>query len=84
MKFSIVTISKNQGKFIEQNIKSVLKQNYKNYEHIIVDCVSNDETHKIIKKYKSNNLKIIIEKDKGPADGINKGFALATGDIYYF
>lgn len=84
MKFSIVTISKNQGKFIEQNIKSVLKQNYKNYEHIIVDCVSNDETHKIIKKYKSNKLKVIIKKDKGPADGLNKGFKIAKGDIYYF
>ena len=84
MKFSIVTISKNQGQFIEQNIKSVIAQNYNEYEHIIIDSVSNDNTHQILKKYKSNNLKIVIKKDKGPADGLNKGFKIAKGDIYYF
>ena len=52
LKISIVTVSLNQGKYIEEAIQSVLKQNYKNFEHIIIDGVSTDNTIEILRKYK--------------------------------
>lgn len=79
LKFSIITPSFNQGKYIEQNILSVLNQKYPNFEHIIVDGVSTDETIDILVKYQ--HLKWISEKDKGQADAINKAFKQANGDI---
>ena len=53
MKISVVTISKNQGNFIDRCIKSVIEQNYKNYEHIIIDSFSTDNTHKILDNLKN-------------------------------
>ena len=79
LKISIVTPSFNQGNYIEDAIKSVLKQNYKNFEHIIIDNLSTDNTMEIVKKYK--HLKWISEKDEGQSDAINKGFKISSGDI---
>ena len=84
MKISVVTISYNQDKFLEQCILSVKNQTYKNFEHIIVDAGSSDRSRKIINKYKNYFSKVIFEKDRGPADGLNKGFRYATGSIYFF
>ena len=84
MKISVVTISYNQDKFLEQCILSVKNQTYKNFEHIIVDAGSSDRSRKIIHKYKNYFSKVIFEKDRGPADGLNKGFKYATGSIYFF
>ena len=82
-KFSIVTTVYNGEKYIEKCILSVMSQSYKNYEHIIVDAGSTDGTIDIIKKYENKyNMRWISEKDEGMYDGINKGFKLATGDIY--
>ena len=83
IKISVITISKNQDKFIEKCIQSVINQNYENYEHIIIDANSTDKTHSILDKYK-NKLLINIGNDEGPADGLNKGFLLAKGEIFYF
>lgn len=80
LKISIVTPSYNQGVFIRDTIESVMKQNYSNYEHIVVDGGSTDETVNILKEYK--HLKWISEKDNGPSNAINKGFEMATGEIY--
>ncbi len=77
---SIVTPSFNQGEFIEQTIISVLNQNYANFEHIIIDGGSNDNTIEILKKY--NHLKWVSEKDRGQSNAINKGFSIASGDIF--
>ena len=79
IRFSIITPSYNQGAFIESNILSVLNQNYKNYEHIIIDGESTDNTIAILKKY--NHLIWISEKDNGQSDALNKGFKMATGEI---
>lgn len=80
-KISIVTPSYNQGQFIEETIRSVLLQGYPNLEYIIIDGNSTDGSVEIIKKYKQNIDYWISTTDLGQADAINKGFALATGDI---
>jgi len=79
LKFSIITPSYNQGKYIESTINSVLNQTYKNYEHIIFDNKSTDNTIDILKRYK--HLKWVSEKDSGQTDAINKGLKKASGDI---
>lgn len=76
---SVITPSFNQGEFIEENILSVLAQKYKNFEHIIVDGGSKDNTLEILNKYK--HLKWTSRKDKGQSDALNKGFKRARGDI---
>jgi glycosyltransferase involved in cell wall biosynthesis len=78
-KISIVTPSFNQGKFIDENIQSVLTQNYPNFEHIIIDGGSSDGTVDILKKYP--HLKWVTEPDQGQASALNKGFRMATGDV---
>ena len=78
-KISIVTPSLNQSNYIEDAIQSVLNQNYNNFEHIIIDGLSTDNTIEILKKYK--HLKWISEKDEGQSDALNKGFQRCTGDI---
>lgn len=84
MKISVVTISFNQAQFIEQTIQSVLSQDYPDVEYIIVDAGSSDGSRDIIQKYRDRLASIIFEPDDGPADGLNKGFAKATGDIFYY
>ena len=84
MKISIITTAYNSAKTIEETIKSVLSQNYQDYEHIIVDGASKDNTMEIVKKYEkeyNGKLKYISEKDDGIYDAMNKGIKMATGDI---
>ena len=80
-KISIITVTKNSEKFLENNILSVYKQSYRNYEHIIIDGLSKDKTLKIIKKHKNKIKYWISEKDKGIYDAMNKGIKRASGDI---
>ena len=82
MKFSIVTISFNQERFLEKAICSVIEQDYPEVEYIVVDPGSTDGSRATIEKYRRRIQSIIFEPDSGPADGLNKGFARATGDIY--
>lgn len=82
MKVSIVTISYNQGKFLERAIRSVIEQDYEDIEYIVVDPGSTDGSREIIEKYRDRIDKIIFEPDDGPADGLNKGFNCATGEIF--
>ncbi len=81
MKISIITVSYNSEKTIEQTILSVLGQDYNNIEFIIIDGNSTDSTQKIIEKYRSQISKVIIEKDNGIYDAMNKGIKIATGDV---
>ena len=78
-KISIITPSFNQEEFIDKNIKSVLNQRYKNFEHIIIDGGSSDNTVAILKKYP--HLKWVSEKDRGQSHAFNKGLKMATGEI---
>jgi len=79
LKISVVTPSLNQGRFIRDTIESVLSQNYNNFEHIIVDGGSTDDTLNILKEY--SHLNWISEKDKGASNAINKGLKIADGEI---
>ncbi len=80
IKFSIVTVVYNGAAFIEETIQSVIHQNYSNYEYIIIDGASTDNTLDIVKAYRNNLHYFISEKDEGMYHAINKGIAQATGD----
>jgi glycosyltransferase involved in cell wall biosynthesis len=84
MKISIVTISFNQVRFLEQAICSILEQDHPNVEYLVVDPGSTDGSREIIERYRDRIDEIIFEPDKGPADGLNKGFAHASGDVFGF
>ena len=80
-KISIIIPTLNQGRFIEETILSILNQSYKNFEIIIIDGASTDNTLSVIKKYESKIYKWLSEKDKGQSNAINKGLQFITGDI---
>jgi glycosyltransferase involved in cell wall biosynthesis len=81
-RISIVTPSFNQAKYIAATIGSVMRQDYPNLEHIVIDGGSTDGTLEILAAYP--HLKLVSEPDRGHADAVNKGFQLATGDIWGF
>lgn len=81
MKVTIITVTYNSDKYLEHCIRSVLGQTYPDIEYIIIDGKSSDNTPAIIRKYESRIAKWISEPDKGMFDALNKGMALATGDI---
>lgn len=85
VKISIITVSFQAEKVIEETIQSVLKQTYQNIEYIIVDGASKDGTLDIIRKYESDKrIRFVSEPDKGIYDAMNKGSRLATGDYIQF
>jgi glycosyltransferase involved in cell wall biosynthesis len=92
MKISIIIPTFNSSETIQDTINSVISQNFKNYEIIVVDNNSKDKTIEIIQKNRLIDIKFIIENDNGIYDAINKGIKLSTGkiisllhsnDIYY-
>ncbi len=83
-KISIIIPSFNQGKYIEETLNSILNQNYSNYEIIIFDGGSTDNTLAILEKYKKNIQHLSIGEDRGQADAIKKGFEIAKGEILYW
>lgn len=83
-KFSIITVTYNAGKVLEDTILSVISQTYQNVEYIIVDGNSKDNTLDIINKYRSQISQITSEPDQGLYDAMNKGIQLANGDYLCF
>ena len=77
---SVVTPSYNQGRFIEETIRSVLLQGYPNLEYFIIDGGSSDESVEIIRKYEPWLDYWVSEKDRGQSHAINKGWERATGE----
>ena len=80
-KISIITPSFNQGKYIEETIRSVLLQGYPNLEYIIIDGGSTDNSVEIIRKYQKWIKYWVSEKDEGQSHAINKGAKCATGEL---
>ena len=84
MKISIITATYNSGKTLRDTIESILRQTYTDYEYIIKDGGSKDDTLDIVKEYAprfGDRLKVVSEPDLGIYDAMNKGFQMATGDI---
>ena len=94
LKYSIIIPTFNSEKFLERTLNSINEQTYENYEVIICDNQSIDNTIKIINKFQLDNkkIKLIIRKDVGVADALNFGFENSSGDVlcwlnsddYYF
>jgi len=81
-KISIVIPTLNQGRFIEETIRSVLSQDYRPIELLVIDGGSRDETLDVLKSYEAHEeLSWISERDGGVTDAVNRGFSLVTGDI---
>lgn len=81
---SIITVVLNNEKYLQECIDSVNIQKYTNYEHIIIDGGSKDNTVKIIKKNEDKIDFWISEKDKGIYDAFNKGMSFAKGEYIGF
>jgi glycosyltransferase involved in cell wall biosynthesis len=80
-KVSIITVVYNNRAFVQEAIRSVLSQTYKNVEYIVIDGGSTDGTVECIKEHAAGITYFISEKDKGIYDAMNKGIRLATGEI---
>ena len=78
-KISVVTPSLNMGRFIEDAVLSVVKQGYPNFEHIVVDACSQDNTLDVLRSYP--HVRWLSEPDGGQSDALNKGFRMATGEL---
>jgi glycosyltransferase involved in cell wall biosynthesis len=81
MKISIITVVLNNVETINDAIRSVLEQTYKDIEYIVIDGDSNDGTIDAIKSYGSKIDKFVSEKDNGLYDAMNKGIGMASGDV---
>lgn len=84
MKITIITVCFNAEKTIKDTLESVLSQTYENYEYLIIDGKSNDNTLSIVQEYEkkfNGKLKWISEKDKGLFDAMNKGIRLSKGTV---
>lgn len=83
-KISIITINYNNDKGLAKTIASVMLQTFTDYEYIIVDGGSTDESVEVIKKHCSKITYWVSEKDKGIYNAMNKGILKASGEYCYF
>ncbi|MBF0404898.1 MAG: glycosyltransferase [Nitrospirae bacterium] len=81
-KISVITPSLNKVKYLGQAIESVLKQDYPNFEHIVIDGGSTDGTVEQLKRYP--HIRWQSESDKGQSDAMNKGFSMSDGEIIVY
>jgi glycosyltransferase involved in cell wall biosynthesis len=81
---SVVTPSKNQGRFIEKTLRSVINQKFSRLQYIVIDGASTDETLSILRRYKKYIDVLVSEPDEDHPHALVKGFGFATGDILAF
>lgn len=84
LKISIITVCFNSAKTIKETLLSVAEQDYPFIEHIIIDGASTDDTLNIVAAFKKNIALVVSEPDRGVYDAMNKGIALATGEVIGF
>lgn len=82
--FSVITVTYNAERWLENTIISIIGQTYDQMEYIIIDGKSTDKTVEIIKEYTSHLSFWISEPDLGLYDAMNKGLQKATGDYVWF
>ncbi len=82
LKFSIVIPNYNSGPVLERALRSLVSQHYPDLQLILIDAGSTDASREIIERYRPHLDTVVIEKDNGQADALNKGFARATGDVF--
>ena len=80
-KITVITISYNSSATIEETLKSVTTQDYKNMEYVVIDGGSTDGTQSIIDRYREHISFYVSEPDRGISDAFNKGIAHSTGDL---
>lgn len=78
---SIITPSYNQGNFLAETMRSVLEQDYPNFEYIVIDGASTDNSAEVIRSFESKLAYWVSEPDRGQTEAINKGFTRAKGQI---
>ena len=83
-KITIITPTLNSANNIANLLKSLSSQQYRNFEHIIIDGGSIDGTLDVIKKWKSHKILLYSSRDKGIYDAMNKGLSFATGEFVGF
>jgi glycosyltransferase involved in cell wall biosynthesis len=81
-KVSVVVPSYQQGAYIEETLRSILLQNYPVLELIVIDGGSTDETVEVVNHYKEFISLFISERDNGQSEAINRGFSMASGELY--
>jgi glycosyltransferase involved in cell wall biosynthesis len=81
---TIITVCYNCSDTIAATVQSVLNQDYKPIQYLIIDGASTDGTLEIINKYRENIDQVISERDSGIYDAMNKGLQYVKGDIVYF
>lgn len=81
IKVSIITVTYNSALTVRDTIESVLSQNYRHIEYIVIDGNSTDSTMDIVNEYRDRIDVIVSEPDRGLYDAMNKGIARATGDV---
>ncbi len=84
MKISVITVCRNAEETIEETVRSVLSQTYKNIEYIIIDGKSTDRTIAVLNKYKDKIDTLISESDRGIYDAMNKAINLCSGEWLFF
>lgn len=84
MKASVITVCRNSASTIEDTIRSVASQDHANIEHIVIDGASTDGTLDVVDRYRDGLANIISEPDRGIYDAMNKGVALASGEVICF
>lgn len=84
IKFSCIVPMYNIQDYIEKCVTSILEQTYKNFEVIVVDDGSTDNSYEIVKKYESDKLKIVQKQNGGLSSARNEGMKYITGDYVWF
>lgn len=84
LKISVVTVCYNSAATIARTLRSVATQSWPQVEHIVVDGASRDDTLAVIDANRTRVATLLSEPDKGIYDAMNKGVALATGDVVVF
>lgn len=78
---SVITIAKNAGPVIDETLRSVSCQDFRDFEYIVVDGGSHDDTLSIVGRYQFPNMKVVSERDRGIAHAMNKGVNLSSGEL---